>query len=48
MYETSIEFYEKAIKIRINLLGEEHADVAILYDNIGKYYFLFIKFFFIC
>jgi tetratricopeptide (TPR) repeat protein len=33
--DKAIEFYERALDIRIKVLGEEHTDVASCYNNIG-------------
>jgi hypothetical protein len=33
--DKAIEFGEKALSIRIKVLGEEHPDVATSYDNLG-------------
>ena len=34
--DKAIEFGEKALRIRIKVLGEEHPDVAISYNNLGN------------
>jgi hypothetical protein len=33
--DKAIEFGEKALAIRIKVLGEEHPDVAMSYSNLG-------------
>jgi hypothetical protein len=33
--DKAIELYEKALRIRIKVLGEEHPDVARSYNNLG-------------
>ena len=35
-HDKAIEFYEKALSIKIKVLGEEHPDVAISYSNLGN------------
>jgi CHAT domain-containing protein/Tfp pilus assembly protein PilF len=37
-YDSSIGYYEKALEIRLKLLGPEHPDVANNYDNLGVDY----------
>ena len=34
-YEKAMNYYEESLKIKLQLLGESHVDVAGLYDNIG-------------
>jgi hypothetical protein len=33
--DKAIELYEKALSIKIKVLGEEHPDVATSYNNLG-------------
>ena len=33
--DMATEFGEKALSIRIKVLGEEHPDIAISYNNLG-------------
>jgi len=37
-YEKAISFYNKALNIDIEVLGEKHPDVAISYNNLGSMY----------
>ena len=37
-YEKALEFYEKALKIRLKKLGEDHPDVAQTYNNMANVY----------
>ena len=37
-YSKAIEYYEKALEIRINTLGENHPDIAGSYNNLGIAY----------
>ncbi len=37
-YTKALEYYEKSLKIRLKLLGEEHVDTAANYNNIGFVY----------
>ena len=37
-YDRAIEYYQKALKIDIKKLGQEHPDTAIDYNNIGSAY----------
>jgi tetratricopeptide (TPR) repeat protein len=37
--ETALEFYEKALKIEMNILPSNHPSIAITFDNIGQLYF---------
>jgi len=37
-YDLALEYYNKTLQIRKELLGEEHTSVAALYDNIGIVY----------
>ena len=32
------EFYLKSLKIRLNLFGENHSDVAMSFNNLGNLY----------
>ena len=34
-YKTALEFYEKTLKMRKNILGEYHPEIATCYHNIG-------------
>ena len=34
-YDKALEFYQKALKIRLHVLGENHPDVADSYSDIG-------------
>jgi hypothetical protein len=34
--DKAIEFYEKALSIKIKVLGEEHPSVASSYNNLGN------------
>ena len=34
-YDKAMEYYEKALAIRLHILGEDHPDVAACYGNIG-------------
>jgi tetratricopeptide (TPR) repeat protein len=34
-YERALEFYEKSLKIKLEMLGDEHLDIVDLYNNIG-------------
>ena len=34
-YDEALAYYQKALTIRIKVLGEEHPDVATSYNNIG-------------
>ena len=34
-YDEALVYYQKALTIRIKVLGEEHPDVATSYNNIG-------------
>jgi tetratricopeptide (TPR) repeat protein len=33
--DKAFEFYEKALVIKIKVLGEEHPSVALSYNNLG-------------
>jgi len=35
-YDTAIDFGQKALDVKIKMLGEEHADVAMCYNNLGN------------
>ena len=37
-YNEAKEYYEKALIIRKKIFGEEHADVAASYNNLGSFY----------
>ena len=37
-YEEALDYYNKALTIRINKLGEDHPDVATTYNNIANVY----------
>ena len=37
-YETAIIYYEKALEIGINHLGENHANIVKIYLNLGEIY----------
>ncbi len=37
-YKLSLEYYQKCLKIYINVVGENHVDVAKSYNNIGLVY----------
>jgi len=37
-YNEGKEYYEKALIIRKKIFGEEHADVAASYNNLGSFY----------
>jgi len=37
-YQKAIEFYQKALKLKIKELGEDHADVATTFNNLGLVY----------
>ena len=35
-YDEALEYYNKALTIYLNKLGEDHPDVAMTYMNLGK------------
>ena len=37
-YDKAIEYYKKALKIRLKVLGEEHPSTAATYNNLGMAY----------
>jgi len=37
-YEKALNYYQKALKIRVKILGKENSDTAISYNNIGELY----------
>ena len=37
-YLKAIEYYEKALAIKLKALGAEHPDVAVSYNNLGSVY----------
>lgn len=37
-YKEAMEFYNKSLQIRIEILGKNHLDVATVYNNIGDQY----------
>ena len=37
-YDTALEYYNKTLDIRKQLLGENHPDTATSYNNIGAVY----------
>ena len=37
-YQEAITFHEKALKVRLKVLGEEHPDTAVSYNNLGNAY----------
>ena len=37
-YDKALKFHQKAVKIRLKLLGEEHSDTATSYNDIGLAY----------
>ena len=37
-YDLAIDYYERALKIQVASLGEEHPDVASSYSNLGLAY----------
>ncbi len=34
-YKKALEYYEKSLKIKLKLLGEEHVSTATTYNNMG-------------
>jgi tetratricopeptide (TPR) repeat protein len=37
-YDKALEYYEKSLSIILSVLGDNHPDVAISYNNIGNVY----------
>ena len=37
-YSKALEYLQKALKIKLEILGKNHPDVAMCYDNIGAVY----------
>ena len=37
-YDQALQYHNKAFQIRLEKLGSDHPDVAILYSNIGNVY----------
>jgi len=38
-YDEAIEYFQKALKINLKMLGPEHPDVAVMYSNLGMTYY---------